>query len=144
MQINNTVNNSNICTKTNAMIVGTTGIVGALGGIAKSHFLDKPDVQKGLEQEFHKYTRAVAQNEIDIKDVFERTAKNQELKDNFNKLCDYWYNTGLKKANKKNIIIGSLIGIVVGIAGIVAKNLLKKNKRTTSEISTNKIQYYNT
>ena len=141
--MNNTANNSNIYTKTNAMIVGATGIVGALSGVAKSHFLDKPDVQKGLEQEFHKYTRAVAQNEIDIKDTFELAAKNQELKDNFNKLCNYWYDIGLKKANKKNIIIGSLIGIAVGIAGIVAKNLLKKNKRTTSETSTNKTQYYN-
>ena len=141
--MNNTANNSNIYTKTNAMIVGATGIVGALSGVAKSHFLDKPDVQKGLEQEFHKYTRAVAQNEIDIKDTFELAAKNQELKDNFNKLCNYWYDTGLKKANKKNIIIGSLIGIAVGIAGIVAKNLLKKNKRATSETSTNKTQYYN-
>ena len=141
--MNNTVNNSNIYTKTNAMIIGATGIVGALSGVAKSHFLDKPDVQKGLEQEFHKYTRAVAQNEIDIKDTFELAAKNQELKDNFNKLCNYWYDTGLKKANKKNIIIGSLIGIAVGTAGIVAKNLLKKNKRTTSETSTNKTQYYN-
>lgn len=141
--MNNTVNNSNIYTKTNAMIIGATGIVGALSGVAKSHFLDKPDVQKGLEQEFHKYTRAVAQNEIDIKDTFELAAKNQELKDNFNKLCNYWYDTGLKKANKKNIIIGSLFGIAVGIAGIVAKNLLKKNKRATSETSTNKTQYYN-
>ena len=135
--------NSNVYTKTNAVVVGATGVLGAIGGVAKSHFLDKPDVQKGLEQEFHKYKRAVAQNEIDIKDSFERAAKNQELKDNFNKLCDYWYNTGLKKAGRKNILIGSLIGIAAGAIGVVAKNLLTKNKGTTNENSTNKVQYYN-
>ena len=98
----NTINNS--CTKTNALIVGATGAVGALGGVAKSHFLDKPDVQRGLERKFQKYRTAVAQNKANITDSFECMSKNQELKDNFNKLCNYWYNTGLKKANKKKII----------------------------------------
>ena len=141
--MDNTVNNSNIFTKTNVLITGATGAIGALGGIAKSHFIDKLDVQKGLEREFQNYKKAVTQNEIDIKDSFMRAAKNQELRDNFNILCDYWYNTGLKKANKKNIIIGTLIGVMAGIAGIVAKNLLRKNKGTTNETNANKVQYYN-
>ena len=141
--MDNTVNNSNIFTKTNVLITGATGAIGALGGIAKSHFIDKPDVQKGLEREFQNYKKAVMQNEINIKDSFMRAAKNQELRDNFNILCDYWYNTGLKKANKKNIIIGTLIGVMAGIAGIVAKNLLRKNKGTTNETNANKVQYYN-
>ena len=120
------------------MIVGATGVIGALGGVAKSHFLDKPDVQRGLEREFQKYRTAVAQNNANITDSFECISKNQELKDNFNKLCNYWYNTGLKKANKKNIIIGSLIGIAVGIAGVVTKNLLKKKNTAVNETITDK------
>lgn len=141
--MNNVINNSNIYTKTNAIIVGTTGIIGALGGVVKSHFLDKPDVEKGLKYEFFKYKRAVAQNEIDIKDTFECAAKNQKLRDDFNRLCDYWYNVGLKKVNKKNIIIGSLIGVAVGITCVAAKNSLTKNKNVPKEANTNKIQYYN-
>lgn len=139
----NTVNNSNIYTGANALIIGATGTAGALGGIAKSHFLDKPDVQKGLEREFQNYKKTVTLNEINITDTFERAIKNQELKDRFNNLCDYWYNTGLKKANKKNIIIGALIGIAVGTAGVVAKNLLKNNKGTTNEAVTDKVKHYN-
>ena len=114
-----------------------------LGGVAKSHFLDKPDVKKGLEKEFQKYKRAVAQNEINIKDEVVLNTKNQELRDNFNNLCDYWYNTGLKKANRKNIFVGLIIGIMVGIAGVVAKNKLKKDKSFANEANTSKIQYYN-
>ena len=141
--MNNTVNNSNIYTKTNTLIVAASGTAGVLGGIAKSHFLDKPDVQTGLEREFQNYKKSVALNEINITDTFERATKNQELRDKFNCLCDYWYNTGLKKANRKNIIIGALIGVAVGIVGVATKNLLKNSKGTANENSANKIKQCN-
>lgn len=136
--MNNTVNNSNPYSKTNAVIVGTTGLVGALAGLGKSHFIDRPDVQKGLEREFQNYKNAIRLNEINISDVFERTQKNQELKNNFNSLCDYWYNTGLKKAKKKNIIFGILAGITISTIGIAVKNIRNKQKGNSNETVTNK------
>ena len=119
-----------------AIIAGATGI-GTLVGIEKNK-LNKIELDTELTKEYGKYLEQIKNNNSSIKDSIELAEKNQEAKDNFNSLCDYFYNDVLKKMNKKNIALGIIIGAAAGILGVILKNKIFKGK--SDENNSNKKQ----
>lgn len=112
----------------NAAIVASTAAIGTRFGIQVNDS-NKIEMDTKLTREFGKYLSKVGENQEKIKDIVELGKKNQEAKDEFNALCDKSYNVILKKTSRRNILVGMLCGIAVGVAGVVLKNKIFKGKK---------------
>ena len=121
----------------NTAIVTSTAAIGARFGVQINEG-NKIDMDTKLTREFGKYLRKVGENKEKIKDVVELAKKNQEARDEFNALCDKSYNVILKNTSRRNILVGILCGIAVGIAGVMLKNKIFNKGKKNADIPNKK------
>ena len=111
------------------ILLSASAIIGASCAGVKNIFVDVKDVEEGLTDEFLKCKKEIYTNNFNISDTIELQAKNKEIKDKFNALCDYCYNVGLKKTGIKNILLGATAGVALGIIGDFIYNKIKNGKK---------------
>ena len=117
----------------NTVIVAGTAAIGARFGIQINEG-NKIEMDTKLTREFGKYLNKIKENQENIKDTFELAKKNQEARDEFNALCDKSYNVILKNTSRRNILVGILCGIAVGIAGVMLKNKIFNKGKKNADI----------